>query len=524
MMNKLLFVIYILIVLSRSKTANATTDSLVRWSEIQFTTTFEKNSFNRFLKENQKDYIQLFLSNSTTAEQDFKNFKERFDNTLNEIRASDALKKKNDKKIKYLYQLIHSRFLSKYEAENRFYEINKNGNYNCVTATALYALFFEELDIPYAIKEEPTHVYMVAYPNADNIMIETTTPLFGFFNFDSSFKSTFINNLKNQKVIGSSEATTSNMDELFNKYYFGNENITLTQLVGIHYLNDGLFRRDHNDVESGYEQIKKGYLYYPNTRSEYLMMSFIAERLETPNLEPILRASLIGKISRFIDKGVTIDMIKGEFYNLTQTVLSKNNDKVLYKRCYNELLLYVTNNEVAKEISYIYNYENGRVFYNQGNYIRSKSFFANALEIQPNNVDLGGVFVSSLSQSFRNERNNKVILDSLENYKKRFPSLEQNNNFNSMLALVYVVEFGESFEKGNSVRGEQYQKLFENAIEINKNVNLLSPDAVGRAYSEACVYYFKKGQKPKARQFLEKGLQLVPNDYQLKIRKQMMGG
>ena len=118
-MNKLLFVIYILIVLSRSKTANATTDSLVRWSEIQFTTTFEKNSFNRFLKENQKDYIQLFLSNSTTAEQDFKNFKERFDNTLNEIRASDALKKKNDKKIKYLYQLIHSRFLSKYEAENR---------------------------------------------------------------------------------------------------------------------------------------------------------------------------------------------------------------------------------------------------------------------------------------------------------------------------------------------------------------------------------------------------------------------
>jgi len=47
---------------------------------------------------------------------------------------------------------------------------------------------------------------------------------------------------------------------------------------------------------------------------------------------------------------------------------------------------------------------------------------------------------------------------------------------------------------------------------------------VGRAYSEACVYYFKKGQKVKARQLLDKGLQLVPNDYQLKIRKQMMGG
>lgn len=523
-MNKLFLTICILTALTGYETANATTDSLVRWSEIQFMTPFEKNSFTRFLKENQKDYLQLFLSNSTTADQDYKYFKERFDHTLNEIKSSDALKKKNDKKVKYIYQLIHSRFLSKYEAENRFYEINKNGNYNCVTATALYALFFEELNIPYAIKEEPTHVYLVAYPNADNIMIETTTPLFGFFNFDPTFKSTFINNLKNQKVIGSSEATSSNVDELFNKYYFGKENITITQLVGIHYLNDGLFMRDHSDVESGYEQIKKGYLYYPNTRSEYLLMSFMVDRLESPNLEPVLRASLIGKISRFNNKGVTIEMIKGEFYNLSQTVLSKNNDKVLYKKCYDEVLRNVTDDEVGREISYIYNYENGRVFYNQGNYIRSKSFFANALEIQPNNVDLGGIFVSCLSQSFRNERNNKVILDSLENYKKRFPSLEQNNNFNSMMALVYVVEFGNSFEKGNITRGEQYQKLFENAYDTNKSLNLLSPDAVGHAYSEACVYYFKKGQKVKARQLLDKGLQLVPNDYQLKVRKQMMGG
>ena len=506
------------------KTQAHLADSLVRWNELSFSSPFEKSSFQGFLKENNKDFARLFLANSGTADQDLKFFEDKFNHTLNEINSSDALKKKNDKKIKYIYQLIHDRFLVKYEAENRFYEIVKTGNYNCVTATALYALFFEKLNIPYTIKEEPTHVYLVAYPNAENILIETTTPMSGFLSFDTEYKSKFISTLKDQKIIGGSEATSSNLDALFNKYYFGNENINLTQLIGIHYLNDGLFKRDHEDIAGAYEQIKKGYLYYPNTRSEYLLASFTALSLEQNNLDPLKKSILIGRVSRFKNAGITTDMIKGEFYNVTQTVLAKNNNKELYKKCYEEVLGNISDPELEKEISYIYHYENGRVFYNQGNYIRAKSFFASALEIQPNNVDLGGIFVSCLGQSLRNERNNRVILDSLESYKTRFISLEQNNNFNSMMALVYVVEFGDNFEKPNIARAEKYQRIFETLYETNKNITLLSPDAVGMAYSEACVYYFKKGQKVKAKQLLEKGLQIVPNDFQLKMRKQMING
>ena len=498
-------------------------DSLVRWNELKFTTPFEADALTKFLKKNERDFSKSFLANSLSAENDLKFFVDKFNETLIEIRKSDSYKKKNDKKIKFIYQTVHNRFLTKYEIENRFFEIVKTGYYNCVTATALYALFFEALDIPYVIKEEPTHVYLVAYPNSDNILIETTAPITGFFAFDTEFKSKFINNLKNQKVIGSAEVTSSNIEELFSKYYFGKENITLTQLIGIHYLNDGLFKRDHRDIAGAYEQIKKGYLYYPNARSEYLLMSLTAEHLEETT-DPLKKSVLIGRISRFKDGGVTTDMIKGEFYNLTQTVLTKNNDKNLYKRCYEEVIVSITDDDLKKEIDYIYNYENGRVFYNQGNYVRAKYFFAEALEVQPNNVDLGGVFVSCLGQSFRNERNNRAILDSLEVYKIRFPSLEQNNNFNSMVALTYVVEFGDNFEKPNIARAEKYQRMFEQVYESNKNITLLSPESVGRAYSEACVYYFKRGQKAKAKELLERGLQIVPNDFQLKMRKQMING
>jgi tetratricopeptide (TPR) repeat protein len=496
-------------------------DSLVRWSEIKFTSAFERTTFQNFLKEDKKDYLKLFLANSPTSDDDVKRFEDKIAATIEQVNASGALKKKNDKKVKVIYQLIHERFLSKYESENRFHEIIKTGKYNCVTATALYALFFERLGIPYSIKEEPTHVYLVAYPNSENVMIETTTPLSGFLSFNADFKSNYVNTLKKQKVIGSSEVTGSNVDELFNKYYFGNENISLTQLAGIHFQNDALFKRDHDDLTGAYEQIQKGYLYYPSTRSEYLLMSFTAENLQSIT-EPLQKASFIGKIARFKDTGITPDMIKGEFSNLTVLVLSKNNDKEMYRKCYEETVRNMSDPELRQEIHYIFNYENGRVFYNQGNYARAKPYFAKAMDLQPNNVDLGGVFVACLGQSLRNERNNTSVLDSLEAYKKRFPSLKENNNFNAMMSLTYVIEFGNSFQKGDIKRGEKYQGLFEKEYESDNT--LLSADAVGRAYSEASVYYFKKGQKVKANQLLDKGLQIVPDDFQLKARKQMING
>ena len=143
---------------------------------------------------------------------------------------------------------------------------------------------------------------------------------------------------------------------------FGKENINLTQLIGIHFLNDGLFKRDHDDIKGAYEQIKKGYLYYPNTRSEFLLMSFTAATLEEEKLSSLNRASLVGQLSRFRKIGITSEVIQGEFHNLTQSVLLKNNDKELYQEVRNTLITNIDDPELLNEINFIFYYENGRVF------------------------------------------------------------------------------------------------------------------------------------------------------------------
>lgn len=514
-------VVLLAILILVGQAAMASPDSLVLWHELEFISPFEKESFDLFLKKKDDDFLRMFMANDPNGGGDLQKFRQKTSLALKEIQASSMLDKKNSKKIKYIYNLIHDKFFTQYETENRFYEIIQTGKYNCVTATALYAWFFEQLDIPYTIKEEPTHVYLVAYPDSDNIMVETTTPVVGFYTFNPEFKAVYIKTLKDQKVIGPEEAATA-IDVLFNKYYFGSGNISLTQLIGIHYMNDGLFRRDHEDIAGAYEQFKKAYFYYPGTRCEFLLMSFTSARIEEEKIDPLKKATLIGLASRMKKAGVTNDQIRGEFSNITLDILVKKNDRALYKKCYEEIIRNVKDESLANDLSYTYNYENGRIYYNTGNHNLARPFLVAAFKLQPNNADLGAIVISSLVQSLRNTRESQPIVDSLEYYRKRFPTLNENNNFNSLLAMGYVGAFGDAYDKGKVADGDRYQKLFEDLYKSNKNINLISPEAVGRAYSNACSYYFRKGQKARARQFLELGLAIVPNDMQLNMRKQMI--
>jgi tetratricopeptide (TPR) repeat protein len=498
-------------------------DSLVHLSEVQFLSNYEKQVFFNLTKQKDKSaLLPLLLATSTSSNEESSiKINARINELVNKLQNEGVAKKKNDKKIKVVYGEVHNAFLKKYQEDVRFNDIFSSGNYNCVTASALYALVFDRLGISYEVKEEPTHVYLLAYPNTDNILVESTSPLRGFVVFDERFKQSFVEALKNQKIIGNAEIANKSTDELFNSYYFKRDKLDLQQLVGIHYCNDALFKRDKNDIKGAFQQIEKAYLLYKAPKTEYLLMQFGVELISKEKLQPKEKSNLISKIARYKDQGITNEMIKGEFINLTNDVLSRDNNKVLYKECYQAILKGISDKELTGDISYIFYYENGRILYNQGNFTMAKPFFEKALFYQPNNTDLVGIFTTSVANSLRNERNAKVISDSLERYKNKYPALLQNNNFNAMMAMSYAMRFGEEYQKGDIQEGEKFKVLFEEMIKSNKDINIV-PSIVGSAYSSASSYYFKKGNKIRARQILEKGLEISPDNYELRTRQQMI--
>lgn len=498
-------------------------DSLVLLNDVKYSSDFEKKAFDEYFRKKDKSvFLKLFLAVSPVVnEAASTSVEERISSLTTSIKASGLEKKKPEKKIKSVYDQVHNPLLKKYEIENRFYEIFQSGNYNCVSATALYALMFDRLEIPYEIKEEPTHVYLLGYPNKENILVETTSPLHGYLTFNDDYKLNYVTTLKKQKVIGSDEADRSTVDALFNKYYFKNEKITVENLVGIQYMNDAIFRKDHNELLKAYQQMEKAYLFYPSSRCEFLLFILGTEVLSKEKLDPKDKCALIAKLSRFKSQGITNDMIKGEFANLTQDVLFRDNNKKLHYECYQILKNQIKDKELNDEITYVYNYENGRAFYNQGNFSKSKPYFEKALAVQPNNVDLGSVFVNVLAKTIRPNSNNKNALDTLNSYRSKYPSLDQNNNFKILVASATLIQFGDEYDKGKPEAGEKYKTQFESFLKDDPTLDI-SPVAIGKAYAAACSYYFTRGQKAKAKEYLLQGLKISPDNYELRVRMQMI--
>ncbi|MGC4020738.1 MAG: tetratricopeptide repeat protein [Cyclobacteriaceae bacterium] len=500
----------------------AAQDSLFSFNQLKYRSDFEKKAFHDYFKLNDRKALPLLLAaTSSMTQQKYKDVDSRINSIVESLRREELDKKKPDKKIKIVYEEVHKGLLKKYELENRFYEIFQTGNYNCVTATAAYAIVFDQLGIPYQIKEEPTHVYLISYPEKENILVETTTPLFGYVTFSDEFKSKYVSNLKKQKVIGQDELESSSSDQLFNKYYFKKEKITLTELIGIHYMNDALFLKDHDQWREGYNQLEKAYLFYPSSRCKYLLMLFGSQIVSKEKLSPIEKSEYTAKASHFKEEGITTEMIQGEFINLTHDLLFRENNKTLYQECYNIYCKGITDKDLLKEINFIYKYESGRAYYNVGDYVKAKPFFSEALELQPNNIDLGGVFVNLIAFSLRKVTDEASVLDTLNKYKTKYPSLSQFVNFNAMLANANLIRFGSSYENGKPELAKNFKDAFDSILKQFPN-STIDDNIVAKAFGSVSTYYFRRGQKAKAREALQEGLKLSPDNYQLRIRLQMI--
>jgi tetratricopeptide (TPR) repeat protein len=497
-------------------------DSLVMLKDLAFSSSFEKSMFYTHFKNGKSDHFRLFIaSGQVMNENAIGQAVNRFDQYVTTLNSEKVLSKKNDKKVKLIYDDVHSAFLKKYELENRFEDIFLNGYYNCVSASALYALVFERLNIPYVIKEKPTHVYLIAYPSQERIIVETTTPAGGFVTINQQFKQSYVKILKDQKLITAQEYGTGNINELFDRFYFGEDHdINLEQLIGIQYSNDGIYHLQNKNSLEAFQQFQKSYLFYPSERASYLMMAALHEVFKARQAKDSVHASTLAILSRFKKYGITSEMIRGEYSNVVQDLLFNKGDKEALQK-YHSILMSGTSDKTLKEdLDFYHHFENGRLLYNQARYKEALPYFETCLKIRPGNQEATRIFIASVGESVKNKQTAEGI-KSMEEYASKHPMLLENNVFNEMLGTAYLIEMRMSFTSEKAAQGEKIKNTFEQFVAKNPEV-IFNPYLIGEAYASAAVYYFKKGNTPKAKAILAKGLELSPNNYELTTRKRMI--
>lgn len=232
-------------------------------------------------------------------------------------------------------------------------------------------------------------------------------------------------------------------------------------------------------------------------------------------------AALLGKLSRYTGLGITPDAVNGELYQVIQDLLFNKGQPEQLEAYYQALSSTIKNISTKEEIRFVYEYEKGRYAYNLERYNAALPYFENSLQLQPTNQLAQGMVISCLSMLANSRMQDEDFVARVEQVKSRHAALAENNMFVALLAHLYLAHTAINFENGRSTEGERYRVLFEELIKPYDDLNLRS-DLIGKAYSAAAIYYFRKGQSRKAQSYIDTGLKISPNNYELTVRKKMI--
>lgn len=238
----------------------------------------ERSIISGYLKDkngNPLDYLMLI----GTGEHFDKNKWE----ILNFLNHLDSKKKRfdSDKKfLEYVFYKVHRKYLRSFEPLTNFSEILEQGKYNCLTATAYYAIILEYFDFHYELIELTHHIYLKVNLDQQTILLESTDPVNGFIGNSSDVEAQLM-------------AYNLSTNESLSDDHFEAEPVDLYQLIGLHYYNLAIKSFKVDDLRKSYVAINKALIFHKSPK----LFTFLNFLLEETNFTPIEKALVLQSIN-----------------------------------------------------------------------------------------------------------------------------------------------------------------------------------------------------------------------------------
>lgn len=491
----------------------------VQFNQLKFSSEIEKNWLTKVVEnKDTSDLITLFLVGQQSNIAGYEGNITSIQQMIAELSVEIRKQKTNEKKIKLIYQKIHATFFKKYELKSKFKEIFTQGTYNCLTATALYGYALDQLEIPYVVKNLPTHVYLIAYPNTDQIIIESTAPNFGYYTFSEALINRYLEKLKQSKIISEEEYANNDKKTLFEKYFFKDKKIGMKQLLGLYYYNISLYEAELNNTEEFLNASKKAYLLYPSDETEYVLERALAESLnkaklsEDSELDDFVSLTKLQKKNKSNQHDVLV-----LFNRLYQEQLVSKSNIEGYKKSYEKIRKTIDSSALRNEMDFAYNYNLGWINYRLGNNQNGDKHMVLALELQPENAEAIGMLAQSLRMKLYSTKQSNAVLDFLNNLSKNQPLTTEAKVFQDLYMLCYLDQARNFYTNKLTAKGDEMLAKFEmlskgKALAEMENMFYL----IDQAYTAGAVEYFRIGNSAKCKKILQNGMALDPSNTRFK--------
>lgn len=498
-----------------SASAQKTIDILLADELGIFNSSYEKQVLTR-TEFSDQDYLALFLQIGGDS----------INPALSEARISEFIQNKYpDKKtfksrdLKKLYKEVHEQFFRKYTDNPVFRDIFANGDYNCATASAFYALILDKLSLSYDIRETPNHVYLVAEPLSSNVIYETTAPSMKTFKVSDKLKSEFLDYLVNNKIISKEDAQGNKKNELFEKYFYGDEKIDKKKLAGLLYYNLGIDAIAARNFEKGYRNFEKAYILYPSKRIEYLAgISLLASFADKQNADD----NMVNSCVRYLQLSPTEsakEMVKSYWRSFMEKNLFESPNILKVYQLFGQLRSVIKDTALIKGMSYDYYYKVAHYHDIKKMSDSSLVYLDSAYRINPENILVHELIEKTILQAADfNKTADPDFFDRFNQYFNTFSFLDKKGRLGSMYIYSLSRVMSKYYEEDNIKEGARYYDIMKGLMEKERAVMEKNEEVCSIGLVHIYYYYVRHKQYKEAKQFLQIVLQYLPNSIELNKR------
>lgn len=482
----------------------------------EYVSELEKNTILSFEKDSTDyDFIKtLCVLDENISLQKIENFKTNLDSFIKTLPESETDDRREKKRVQKIYDAVHKEYLRKYENVAYFPQLINDGTYNCVTSTALYTYIFEALKIPFHIKDLPSHVYMIAYPETLKIQLETTAPgSYGFISPKSSEVKKSVENMVKLKLVSSEEVSKKGENKVYMDYFYGENSLDKKGLIGMQYFNKALEAMEQEDFKASLNQINKSLVFYPYAPSEYLQKTLAAINLDH------LKFNSNEDITALYDSFSTLEYGK-DFqsadikYYLNKIVQNDANELAFIENSAKKLAIFDNAELNVEIIDFIYDYL-ASTYANNSDLEESLRSSDTLLKYNSNNKKAKSIVIYAINNKINTLPKTEESYELIVEYYKKYPFIEGSFNIETGKAGFLGQLSYNLYQKKEAEKADNYRTILEEQLDKYNDKVQLNPEAISQLFLMAGRYYYGKLNYKKAQEIFEKGLSYNPTNAEL---------
>ena len=434
--------------------------------------------------------------------------------------ANRFSRKSVKKKVKIINKYIHDNLLKRYKEECFFTETILTGNYNCVTASAIYSAFLTKNQIENVIVASNNHVFVIADPQKERILVEGTLPQDGL----SEVKRADIEKVGKELTKNKIVEKDFKEDDIFRKYMIADSIIETKALIALEYYNMAIDELNDESYKSALYLSERARIVsdlpFVNELSLNLLLHCLFESSDE------LTAKEYGMfLSRFLNFNEKIlresDNIRNMFIeHATGDVRRRNSferiDSIASELDSLEIISSAQN--LLEDIKYYICLLRSEYYYNN---LDNNSAYRSLYGCYSNDKFQNKVFLKRIITAYILELSGEERYLEVKKLRNRFDFLNMDATFLNEQALYHSRRIYESFNNGEKEKGWQYIDDFNKDFSEEELKNI-STEILGNIYGWASSYYVRILDYKKAKEILDEALKKYPESKELQRKRSLL--